>query len=176
MQRYTRMPVLARPESVVDAAFEKYYDARARVAPSTGVVRLTEEGMAMNSGGILTMEIPLYLFDYSTGDGKGWRPCFTYRNMSEFYAATEWNNEVLDVSETTDAFWLHKNYTTLLGIRKGEAYDLAAFNPTSMDVKNQEAKIWHVRIASQEDMATLVKEAREVMQTILTSHVSTLHN
>jgi len=175
MQRYTHMPVLAKPKSVVDAAFEKYYDVRARAAPSTGAVELTDEGTAVRSSGQFAMEIPLYLFDYWTSDGKGWRQCFTYRNMSEFYEKA-WRDQVLDVSDQTDTFWLHNNYTTLLGIRKGEGYDFAAFSPISMDVEKGEAMIWHMRIANPEEMQTLVKEAREVMQTILTSHVSTLNN
>jgi len=175
MQRYTRMPVLAKPESVVDAAFEKYYDARARATPSTGAVTLTAEGMAVKSGGIVEVEIPLYLFEYWTSDGKGWRPCFTYRNMSAFYERA-WHKQVLDVSKTTDEFWLHGNYTTLLGIHTGGGYGFAAFTPLSMEVENQEAKIWDVRIANKEEMAALVKKARETMQTILTSHVSTLRN
>ena len=83
VHRYTRMPVLAKRESVVDAAFEKYYDARARAAPApaTGAVELGWDGVAIIND---FMEAPLYLFEFWTADGKDWHKCFTYRNMTKF--------------------------------------------------------------------------------------------
>ena len=166
------MPVLAKRESVVDAAFEKYYDARARAAPApaTGAVELGWDGVAIIND---FMEAPLYLFEFWTADGKDWRKCFTYRNMTKFFETGD--RKLMDVSDTTDAFWLHDVTTEQLAMENGEEYTAVTFNPDAMGVANNKAWIKDARIANRQDLKDLVRSHRPMLETLLRSHSGKYH-
>ena len=164
------MPVLAKRESVVDAAFEKYYDARARAAQATGAVELGSDGMALINDFI---EVPLYLFEFWTADGKDWRKCFTYRNMTKFFETGD--RKLMDVSDTTDAFWLHDVTTEQLAMENGEEYTAVTFNPDAMGVANNKAWIKDARIANGKDLKDLVRSHRPMLETLLRSHSGKYH-
>lgn len=165
VRRYTRMPVLAKRESVVDAAFEKYYDARARAAQATGAVELGWDGVAIINGFV---EAPLYLFEYWTADDKGWRKCFTYRNMTKFIETGD--RRLMDVSDKTNAFWLHGELNEQLAMENGEEYTAVTFNPDAMGMAKNEAMINNARIADWKDLRELARSHRPMLETLLRSH------